>query len=57
MTVNRNTESLVEVEKDVDEIQKDVDEIQEEEEQPDITIADIQNKLQDILSEIDKIKK
>ena len=30
MTINRNTESLKEVEKDVDEIQEDVDEIQKD---------------------------
>ena len=64
MTVNRNTKSLEEVEKDIDEIQEDVDEIQEEDEKEDkkeleteMTLKQIQQGLQQLVSDIERIKK
>lgn len=71
MTVNRNTESLHEVELDIDEIQEDIDEIQEdvddiieEEEKDNIeskattkALADVQAKIENLLKDIDKIKR
>ena len=61
--VDEIQEDVDEIQKDVDEIQEDVDEIQEdiveiqEEDEPDITMAQIQVKLQELLNEIEKIKK
>ncbi len=49
MTINRNTESLKEVEKDVDEIQEDVDEIQED-------VDEIQKDVDEIQGDVDEIQ-
>ncbi len=49
MTINRNTESLKEVEKDVDEIQEDVDEIQED-------VDEIQKDVDEIQEDVDEIQ-
>lgn len=50
MAVNRNTQSLVEVEHDIDEIQEDVDEIQED-------IDEIQEDVDEIQKDVDVIEK
>mgnify|MGYP003395219642 CR=1 FL=1 len=70
MTVNFTTESLQEVEHDIDEIQEDIDELQEdveeieesddEEAKRDIeqqrTLADIQNDLRKLMADIEKLQ-
>jgi peptidoglycan hydrolase CwlO-like protein len=48
MTVNRNTESLEEVEEDIGEIQKDVDEIQED-------VDEIQKDVDEIQEDVDEV--
>lgn len=48
MTVNQNTQSLAEVEEDIDEIQEDIDEIQED-------IDDIQEDVDEIQEDVDDI--
>ncbi|MEI8270891.1 MAG: DUF948 domain-containing protein [bacterium] len=55
-------EDVDEIQKDVDEIQKDVDEIQEdvediEEEKPKIIFEKIEKNLQDLINEINELKK
>ena len=54
MTINRNTESLKEVEKDVDEIQEDVDEIQEDVEGIEDEVVDMSKDIDNIQAEDDK---
>lgn len=49
MSINRNTESLAGVEKDIDEIQEDIDEIQED-------VEDISEDVEDIAKDIDEIQ-
>ena len=49
MSINRNTESLASVEKDIDEIQEDIDEIQE-------NVEDIAEDVEDIQEDIDEIQ-
>lgn len=49
MSINRNTESLASVEKDIDEIQEDIDEIQED-------VEDIAEDVEDIQEDIDEIQ-
>lgn len=49
MSINRNTESLAGVEKDIDEIQGDIDEIQED-------VEDISEDVEDIAKDIDEIQ-
>jgi len=49
ITVNRNTASLKEVEKDIDEIQEDIDEIQED-------VDEIQEDVENIEKDIDEIQ-
>lgn len=49
MSINRNTESLAVVEKDIDEIQGDIDEIQED-------VEDISEDVEDIAKDIDEIQ-
>lgn len=49
MSINRNSLSLQEVEKDVDEIAKDVDELQED-------VEDIEGNVKDISKDIDEIQ-
>lgn len=70
MTVNRNTESLHEVELDIDEIQEDIDEIQEdvddiieEEEKDNIeskettkALGEVQEKIENLLRDLNKLK-
>ncbi|KKU45781.1 MAG: hypothetical protein UX64_C0024G0004 [Microgenomates group bacterium GW2011_GWC2_46_7] len=50
MTVNRTTQSLANVEQDVDEIQKDVDEIQQD-------VDEIQQDVDEIEKDVDEIEK
>ncbi|HEV8601390.1 MAG TPA: hypothetical protein VGQ87_02210 [Patescibacteria group bacterium] len=60
MTVNRNTQSLVEVEEDIDEIQEDIDKLEEEEKaEPDtaMVLQTIENRLQSLINEIESLKK
>lgn len=64
MSVNQNTESLHEVEIDIDEIQKDVDEIQEDEEAEEsrdarhhAMLAQIASQVQVLLKDIETLKK
>lgn len=66
MTVNRNTQSLEEVEEDIEGIEKDIDEIQEdvediekdvdEMEEDDNAIDNIQSTLQKLIKEIEDLK-
>ncbi len=48
MTVNRNTQSLAEVEEDIDEIQKDVDDIAED-------VDEIQEDVDELQKDVDEI--
>ena len=71
MTVNRNTESLVEVEEDIDEIQEDIDEIIEDvdeivtddkddarkDEETRGALLNIQSRLESLLKDIEKMKR
>ncbi|MDD2487224.1 MAG: hypothetical protein PHS92_02560 [Candidatus Gracilibacteria bacterium] len=57
MTVNRNTESLASVEKDIDEIQEDIDEIQEDVEEIQEDVEEIQEDVEGIEKDIDEIEK
>ncbi|MEK9167961.1 MAG: hypothetical protein AAB769_01375 [Patescibacteria group bacterium] len=66
MTVNRNTQSLAEVEEDIDEIQEDIDEIQEDvgeisEEgsanEEHIVLEKMHNTLQKLMNDIEELKK
>ena len=72
MTVNRNTQSLVEVEenideiaedvegmeKDIDEIQEDIDKLEEDESEPDTVkvLTGIEERLQSLISDIETLK-
>lgn len=49
LTVNRNTENLVEVGKDIDEIQEDIDEIQGD-------VDEIQEDIDEIQTDVDEIE-
>lgn len=51
MSINRNTESLASVEKDIDEIQEDIDEIQEDVDEIQEDIDEIQEDVEDIQEE------
>jgi uncharacterized membrane protein len=55
MTVNRNTQSLENVEKDIDEIQEDVEEINEEVEDLGEDIEKIEKDLDEINEEVEEI--
>ncbi len=57
MTVNRNTMSLREVEKDVDEIQKDVDEIQEDVEEISEDVGEIHENVEEISEDVEDLQK
>lgn len=57
MTVNRQTESLRNVEEDVDEIQKDVDEIQEDVDEIQKDVDEIQVDVDEIQVDVDEIQK
>jgi len=71
MTVNRNTESLVEVEEDIDEIQEDIDDIIEDvdeiitddkddakkDEETRDALLNIQSRLENLLKDIDRMKR
>lgn len=56
MTVNRNTASLKEVEKDIDEIQEDIDEIQEDVDEIQEDVDEIQEDVENIEKDIDEIQ-
>lgn len=55
-TVNRNTQSLKEVEEDVAEIQEDVDEIQEDVEELGEDLGEIQEDIEEIQEDVDEIQ-
>lgn len=64
MTVNRHTESLEDIEVDIDEIEEDLDEIQEEDKEDEVhdhhvdtALGDIQKNLLHIMEEIETLKK
>jgi len=71
MTVNRNTESLVEVEGDIDEIQEDIDDIIEDvdeiitddkddakkDEETRDALLNIQSRLENLLKDIERMKR
>ncbi len=56
MTVNRNTQSLEEVEEDIDAIQKDVDEIQEDVQEVQGDIDEVQKDVDEIQKDVDEIQ-
>ncbi|EKE27559.1 MAG: hypothetical protein ACD_3C00192G0004 [uncultured bacterium (gcode 4)] len=56
MTVNRNTASLKEVEKDIDEIQEDLEEIQEDVEEIQEDIDEIQEDVEEIQEDVEEIQ-
>lgn len=63
MTVNSNTQSLQEVEEDIDEIQRDVDKLEEDEVEDDLhdvatmkSLDTIQNDLQKLMQDIQNLK-
>lgn len=55
MTVNRNTQSLAEVEEDIDEIQEDIDEIQEDVDEIQEDVGEIQEDVEVIHDEVDDL--
>jgi uncharacterized protein YoxC len=57
MTINRNTKSLKEVEKDVDEIQEDVEEIEKDVDEIQKDVDEIQEDVEDIGEDVDEIQK
>jgi len=56
MTVNRNTQSLQEVEENIDEIQEDIQEDDKLEVVTTQTLTTIENRLQSLIKEIETIK-
>ncbi len=56
MTVNRNNESLEEVEESLDEVEKDIDEIQEDVDEISKDIDEIQEDVDEISKDIDEIQ-
>ena len=52
MSVNRNTESLLEVEEDIGEIQEDIDEIQEDVDEIQIDVDEIQEGVDEIQEDV-----
>lgn len=56
MTVNRNTESLKEVEQDIDEIQHDVDIIQENVDEIQEDVDEIQQDVDEIQQDVDEVQ-
>lgn len=56
MTVNRNNQSLAEVEKDIDEIQEDVDEIGEDIDELSEDVEEISEDIDEIQEDIDEIQ-
>ena len=55
MTVNRTTQSLANVEQDVDEIQKDVDEIQQDVDEIEKDVDEIEKDVGEIEKDVDEI--
>jgi septal ring factor EnvC (AmiA/AmiB activator) len=55
MTVNRNTQSLREVEEDIDEIQEDVDEIQEDVEELGEDMDEIQEDIEEMSEDLEEL--
>jgi uncharacterized protein YoxC len=55
MTGNRNTQSLREVEEDIDEIQEDVDEIQEDVEELGEDLDEIQEDIEEMSEDLDEL--
>jgi uncharacterized protein YoxC len=56
MTVNRNTQSLREVEEDIDEIQEDVEELGEDLDEIQEDIGEIQEDVEEMSEDIDEIQ-
>lgn len=56
MTVNRNTQSLEEVEENIDEIQEGIQEDDQQDVQTKQTLQTIENRLQDLIKDIEVIK-
>jgi septal ring factor EnvC (AmiA/AmiB activator) len=57
MTVNRNTESLREVEEDIDEIQEDVEEIAEDVDEIQADVEHIEKDIDEIQEDVQEIEK
>lgn len=56
LTVNRNTENLIEVSQDIDEIQEDIDEIQEDVDEMQEDVEEIQEDIDEIQDDVDEIE-
>lgn len=56
MTVNRNTQSLIEVEEDLEEITEDVEDIQENIEELGEDVEDIQENIEEITEDVEDIQ-
>lgn len=56
MSINRNTESLLAVEEDVEEIAKDVDEIQEDVDEIQEDVQSIEDDVEEIAKDVDEIQ-
>lgn len=57
MSVNRNTDSIENIEEDIEEIEKDVDEIQEDIEEIEKDVDEIQEDIEDIEEDVVEISK
>ncbi len=57
MTVNRNTQSLAEVEEDIDEIQEDVEEIEKDIDEIQEDVEGIEKDIDEIQEDVDEIEK
>ena len=53
MSINYNTDTIVEVEKDIDEIQEDIDEMQEDVEEIAEDVDELQEDVEDISEEVE----
>ncbi len=56
MTVNKNTQSIENIEEDVDEMQEDIDEIQEDIEEIEKDVDEIQEDVEEIEKDVDEIQ-
>lgn len=55
MTINFNTDTIGEVEKDIDEIQEDIDEMQEDVEEIQEDVDELQEDVEDISEDVEEI--
>jgi len=55
MTINFNTETIVEVGKDIDEIQEDIDEMQEDVEEIQEDVDELQEDVEDISEDVEEM--